>query len=424
MEAPNQPEISRGKQFADFFALKRNLVIILVAIFVIGTGEELWMRFVPKYLQTLGASVFVIGLYDALRTLISAIYAYPGGVLADRWGHRRAFITFNLVSIAGYALVLLIPHWGAVIAGMFLFLSWTCFSLPATFSLIAASVAANRYSMGIGVQMVIKRVPIMVAPLVGGILIDRFGVIPGVRVALIISILLAGATFIALRELREEVKESEETVPISERWNFLRCLREFDAPMRWLLVSDILVRFCERIPFAWVVIFAMDYAGASGEQVGLLTTIEVLVATLCIIPSSHFADKQQREPFVVTTFVMFTLFPIVLLFSRSFHALMIAFFIRGLKEFGDTSRKALIVSYSEPERRGQMIGAYYLIRDSIVSVGAILGAYLWSRSPAANFLGAAAFGIAGTILYLRATRHERRRARENIKIDISRLRLK
>lgn len=424
MEAPNQPEISRGKQFADFFALKRNLVIILVAIFVIGTGEELWMRFVPKYLQTLGASVFVIGLYDALRTLISAIYAYPGGFLADRWGHRRAFITFNLVSIAGYALVLLIPHWGAVIAGMFLFLSWTCFSLPATFSLVGASVAANRYSMGIGVQMVIKRVPIMVAPLVGGILIDRFGVIPGVRVALIISILLAGATFIALRELREEVKESEETVPMPERWNFLRCLREFDAPMRWLLLSDILVRFCERIPFAWVVIFAMDYAGASGEQVGLLTTIEVLVATLCIIPSSHFADKQQREPFVVTTFVMFTLFPIVLLFSRSFHALMIAFFIRGLKEFGDTSRKALIVSYSEPERRGQMIGAYYLIRDSIVSVGAILGAYLWNRSPAANFLGAAAFGIAGTILYLRATRHERRRARENIKIDISRLRLK
>ena len=424
MEAPNQPEISRGKQFADFFALKRNLVIILVAIFVIGAGEELWMRFVPKYLQTLGASVFVIGLYDALRTLISAIYAYPGGLLADRWGHRRAFITFNVVSIAGYALVLLIPHWGAVIAGMFLFLSWTCFSLPATFSLVGASVAANRYSMGIGVQMVIKRVPIMVAPLVGGILIDRFGVIPGVRVALIISILLTGATFIALRELREEVKESEETVPIPERWNFLRCLREFDAPMRWLLVSDILVRFCERIPFAWVVIFAMDYAGASGQQVGLLTTIEVLAATLCIIPSSHFADKQQREPFVVTTFVMFTLFPIILLFSRSFHALMIAFFIRGLKEFGDTSRKALIVSYSEPERRGQMIGAYYLIRDSIVSVGAILGAYLWSRSPAANFLGAAAFGIAGTILYLRATRHERRRARENIKIDISRLRLK
>src|SRR5207244_589725 len=168
MEAPNQPEISRGKQFTDFFALKRNLVIILVAIFVIGTGEELWMRFVPKYLQNLGASVFVIGLYDALLSLISAIYAYPGGLLPDR--------------------------------------------------------------AGIGVMMGNETWPIMVALLKGGILIDRSGVIPGVSIALIISILLAGATFLALRELREEVKESEETPSMPERWNFLRCLREFDAP--------------------------------------------------------------------------------------------------------------------------------------------------------------------------------------------------
>ena len=55
--------------------------------------------------------------------------------------------------------------------------------------------------------------------------------------------------------------------------------------MRRLLLSDILIRFCERIPYAWVVIFAMDYIGVSGEQVGVLTTIEMLAATLCIIPS-------------------------------------------------------------------------------------------------------------------------------------------
>ena len=95
-----------------FLRAQRNLVILLIAIFVIGAGEELWMRFVPKYLQAVGATVFVIGLYDALRTLLGAIYAYPGGVLADRWGHRHAFIIFNVVSIIGYALVLLIPNWG------------------------------------------------------------------------------------------------------------------------------------------------------------------------------------------------------------------------------------------------------------------------------------------------------------------------
>src|SRR5206468_6324441 len=185
-----------------------------------------------------GATVFVIGLFDALRTLVGAIYAYPGGVLVDRWGHRQAFIIFNLVSIVGYAVVLLVPHWAAVIAGMFFFLSWTCFSLPATFSLVGAALDANRHSMGVGVQMVIKRLPIMIAPIFGGILIDRFGIIGGVRIALIISILLSALTILVQRQMREEPKAeigvAAATAPRPERWSFWRSLREFNSPMRRL----------------------------------------------------------------------------------------------------------------------------------------------------------------------------------------------
>jgi len=191
---------------------------------------------------------------------------------------------------------------------------------------------------------------------------------------------------------------------MAKRWSLSRTLRQFNPPMRRLLLSDILIRFCERIPYAWIVIFAMDYIGMSAQQVGILTTVEMLAATLCIIPASHYADRYGREPFVIVTFIMFTLFPISLLMSRSFSALVLAFTIRGLKEFGDTSRKALIIGYSDPERRGQMIGAYYLVRDLVVSTGAILGAYLWKLGPALNFLGAAALGVAGTVFYIRTTR--------------------
>ena len=360
MQTTNQQRVRLTRRLIDFFGLKRNLVILLIAIFVIGAGEELWMRFVPKYLLAVGATVFVIGLYDALRTLLGAVYAYPGGVLVDVWGHRKAFIIFNAVSIAGYALVLLVPHWSAVIVGMFLFLSWTCFSLPATFSLIGAALEANRHSMGVGVQSVIKRLPIMIAPIFGGMLIDRFGIINGVRIALIISIFLSALTILVQRQLREKPGGESEiaaaTAPQPERWNFWRSLREFNSPMRHLLLSDILIRFCERVPYAWVVIFAMDYIGITGRQVGILTTIEMLAATVCIIPASYYADRHGRQPFVIVTFIMFTLFPISLLMSRSFPALVIAFVIRGLKEFGDTPRKALIIGYSDPAKRGQMVG--------------------------------------------------------------------
>src|SRR5213595_2953259 len=188
--------------------------------------------------------------------------------------------------------------------------------------------------------------------------------------------------------------------------------------MRRLLLSDILIRFCERIPYVWVVIFAMDYIGVSGLQVGILTAIEMLASMLCIIPAAHYADRYRREPFVIVTFIMFTLFPISLLMSRSFSALVIAFAIRGLKEFGDTSRKALIIGFSDSRRRGQMIGSYYLVRDLVVSSGAILGAYLWKLGPALNFLGAAALGIAGTIFYVKTIHLSRQSALNDLKKEL------
>lgn len=125
----------------------------------------------------------------------------------------------------------------------------------------------------------------------------------------------------------------------------------------------------------------------------------MLAATLCIIPASHFADKHGREPFVLATFGFFTL-------SGSFAMPLLAFAVRGLKEFGDTSRKALIIGYCAPERRGQMIGAYYLVRDLLVSLAAILGAWLWQLGPSTNFLGAATFGGGGTVYYIFALRRD------------------
>ena len=49
--------------------------------------------------------------------------------------------------------------------------------------------------------------------------------------------------------------------------------------------------------------------------------------------------------------------------------------------------------------RGRTIGAYYLIRDTFVSAGSLLGAWLWQMGPRANFWTAAALGAAGTAVY-------------------------
>src|SRR5687768_14522355 len=79
----------------EVFGLRRGIVVLSLAIFCVGLGEELWARFLPTYLEALGASGLGIGAFGGLQDLLEALYPYPGGVLADRWGRRRALVTFN-----------------------------------------------------------------------------------------------------------------------------------------------------------------------------------------------------------------------------------------------------------------------------------------------------------------------------------------
>ena len=384
-----------------FLALNRNIVLLLCAIVLIGSGEEMWMRFLPKYLEGLGASVFLIGSFDAIKTLLGAVYAFPGGVLVDRWGHRRAFVVFCLLSIFGYTVVLVTQNWGGVIVGMFFFLAWSNLSLPAAFSLVGASLPASKHAMGIGIQSLVRRLPALIGPVVGGLLMDRMGLIPGVHAGVLVSIILAAGALPVQGSISVPQAPSQKF-----HWNLWRHLKAFDPNLRSLLTSDILIRFCERLPFAWVVIYAMDYGHVSASQAGVLIAVEMIAATVCYVPASYLADRFGKVPFVVATFIFFTLFPLSLMIAHDFAWLIVAFAIKGLKEFGEPARKSLIISYAPADLRGQTIGAYYLVRDTVVTFGSFLGAWLWSLGPNVNFASAATLGVAGTVFYLATLRRK------------------
>ena len=116
---------TNSRKISSFLGLNRKMVLIFLATITIGTGEHLWLGFIPKYLEILGATVFVIGLSDFIATILAAIYGFPGGVVTDRFGIRKSLIFFTFLSLAGYLILLISPGWPAVIIGMFFYLAFS-----------------------------------------------------------------------------------------------------------------------------------------------------------------------------------------------------------------------------------------------------------------------------------------------------------
>ena len=397
MTLPKQsPPFHRLRQrLADFFGLRRSIVAMLVMAVLVGLGEKMAERFLPIYLLALGGGPLIIGVLNGLDNMLSALYSFPGGYLSDRLGYKRALLAFNLIALFGYLIVILIPSWPAVIVGAIFFLSWSAISLPATMSLVAAVLPDKKRTMGVSMHSLVRRIPMALGPLIGGLLISTYGEREGVRLAFVVAFLLG---LVALFMQQAMIEEKHVRVNQAER-NPFKVFSLISPNLRNLLVSDILVRFAEQIPYAFVVVWAMRNHNLSAVQFGLLTAIEMVTAMLIYIPIAYLADRNTKKPFVVITFCFFTIFPLVLLFSNRFEIFVVAFIIRGLKEFGEPTRKALIMDLAPEDKKAAIFGAYYLIRDIIVSAAAFSGALFWMISPQVNFLVAFGFGLLGTLFF-------------------------
>ncbi|MFN2513358.1 MAG: MFS transporter [Pyrinomonadaceae bacterium] len=388
---PGRTKISWRFQVADYLSLERNVSIASASVFLLGLGEELWKRFLPKYLEALGASTPVIGLFGAAENFLDAVYQYPGGWIADRLGRRRAFFIFILLAAAGYVVYLFSPSWPFVFLGLALAMAWQSMASPAIFAIIADSLPQERRAMGFTVQSILKRVPIVVAPIMGGALIAEFGIVRGIHLGLVVTLFIVALTLVLVHRINIEVKAA--ATNIRNVW------RSFHLAMKRLLISDVIIRMCEGMTGVLTILYVTNVHGLSAARYGTLIAIQMTTAILVYVPAGKVADRVGRKPFVILTFVCFALFPLAVVVARSFALLIVAFVIGGLREIGEPARKAMIVDFAHENMRARSVGLYYLIRGLSVTPAAVVGGFLWKIYPEVPFVVAAAIGLLGTLIF-------------------------
>ncbi len=357
-----------------------------------GLGEELWKKFLPKYLESVGASVAAVGLFGTAEDFFDAIYQYPGGWLADHWGRRRAFLIFLAAAIAGYFIYLASPAWPYLFLGLGFVMAWQAMGSPAMFATIGDALPKERRAMGFTVQSMLKRIPMVISPLIGGAMIGALGLQRGVRAGLLVTVVLAASAAALLFSLRLPAAPHD-AVRMSGVW------RSFQPILKRLLASDIVIRMCEGMADIFVVLYVTNVSGISIPKYGVLVAIQLTTAILIYVPSAKIAARVGRKPFVIATFFCFALYPVTVILAHNFGGLVLAFIVGGLREIGEPARKAMIVDFAEQQLRARTVGLYYLVRSLSITPASAIGGLLWKVRPEIPFVAAGLIGVAGTLLF-------------------------
>jgi MFS family permease len=386
------PSARLRTKIADYLSLERNVSLASAAVFILGLGEELWKKFLPKYLEALGASTGVIGLFGTAEDFFDAIYQYPGGWMADRLGRRRSFLIFVMLASAGYLIYLVSPSWPVVFLGLALAMSWQSMASPAIFALIADALPRERRAMGFTLQSILKRVPIVVAPVAGGVLIGSLGVVKGIHVALLITLGLALLTMSLVWRINLTVKASH-TIGIVGVW------QTFHTALKRLLISDVIIRTCEGMTGVITILYVTNVLHFTIKEYGTFIAVQMITSILVYIPAGKIADRVGRKPFVILTFVSFALFPLAIIAASNFILIVVAFVVGGLREIGEPARKAMIVDLACENVRARSVGLYYLVRSLSITPAAVIGGLLWSIDPTVPFIVAGVIGLIGTVVF-------------------------
>jgi MFS family permease len=307
-------------------------------------------------------------------------------------------ISVLVAALTGYFVYLLSPSWPLLFLGLAFAMAWQSMASPAIFATIGDALPRERRAMGFTVQSALKRIPMVISPLLGGAMIGAWGLQAGIRTGLLITIALAAVTILVLRTINIPLA-SKDMVRLRGVWN------SFHSTHKRLLVSDIAIRTCEGMADIFVVLYVTNITGVTIPQYGILVAVQLATAILVYIPSARMAGRLGRKPFVIATFLFFAFFPVAVILAPDFRWLVCAFVIGGLREIGEPARKAMIVDFAQHNLRARTVGLYYLVRSLSITPASAIGGLLWRIRPQTPFIVAGIIGIVGTLLFA-ATVHE------------------
>ena len=310
--------------------MDRNLIALLIVGLISGTYWSLIYPIYQPFIISLGASMTILGLIEALAGrmgLISTLTQLLGGILADEYGRKRVLVLASLIVIIGLSLYLLSALY-LKLEYLFLgsiFIAIAGMGYPARNALIADITKQEVRGLIYGLMMFSTIIPSVIFSPIGGWIAENIGI----KIIFIISLFMEATCLLILTLILTEKHYSGKRSGFNLKTIFESLFPRESLMRKFYLLMTIDV-------FSWNLGSTLLYGyiskvyGFTETQLGLMSSAFSASWALSQIPAGKLTDKIGSKNILILSEMVGVAPLIIWLIAKDFNSYLISHIIFGL----------------------------------------------------------------------------------------------
>jgi MFS family permease len=377
----------------EFDFLHGNVLVIIIGSIFTTFAQSIVNPFRSVYIRELGATPIILGLLDSFGRTVQTIVRLPGGHFADKYGRKKIIYTMSFGMALSFIFYALAPRWEYILIAVII-ANISAIYFPALTALEADSISPETRGKGFAALGFFSRLLAVFSPAIGGLLVDRLGLISGMRIAygfvtlafLITAFLrmfyfeetLENPHDFHLSELKNDVITS--IISVRETWSALsRNLKAF-------IFAMAIAGFSGPFYFVFQALYAFDIIGLTSVQWGFLVTVNMLSMIVFSFPSGKFVDRVGRKKSLIVGYIGWIPAVIWYIFARDTLSVLVIFIVSGLSEaLFMPAFMALRGDLIPRETRGRVMALFGLIMNLTAIPSSAIAGVLYQWNPMSPF---------------------------------------
>jgi MFS family permease len=371
--------------------LRGNVVVLAVSGAFSNLGAGIIGVFMPEYFSRLGGKTLVLGLMGFLIFAVQVFTLLVGGFIADHHGRRKIIVLTAFYGAFFPLLYAVFQDWRLFVV-ISVVAALGSVSTPASRAIVADSIPPDKRATGISAIQVFSSMPLVVAPLIWGWLIDNLGWIDGFKAGSIYSVATALASaFVLLFFLKETVGSKAADTLNSESLNPFSSFREvkpfLSGSLKALMIAFFLIMFANAAVGYYYIIYATEVIKLQAFEWSIIISLQFLSAIALKIPGAWVADRFGKKRVLVVSALTCAPLTILFILSRSYAQVLIALVllvVAGI--YYAPVHEAMQADLTPRSVRGRMITLWSIGSSFASAVGVFVGGFLFQAvSPEAPF---------------------------------------